>query len=74
MPQRAPWCCGSQGAHCGWASPSQYLLMLRAPPLLLPAHLFFIVSALFPLLLLPELLLSPLLLWVTSRHHVSSGY
>lgn len=40
-----------------------YLLVLRAPPLLLPAHLLLEVPALLPLLLLPQLLLSPLLLW-----------
>lgn len=42
---------------------SRYLLMLCAPPFLLPPHLFFVVPTLFPLLLLPKLLFSPLLLW-----------
>lgn len=57
---RDSWC---SGAICGALGPScTYLLMLCTPPLLLPAHLLLVVPALFPLLLLPQLLLSPLLL------------
>lgn len=54
---------GFPGGH-HWGSWSQlYLFMLCTPPLLFPAHLLLIVPALLPLLLLPQLLLSPLLLW-----------
>lgn len=42
---------------------ARYLLVFRPPPLLLPAHLLLIVPALLPLLLLPQFLLPPLLLW-----------
>lgn len=41
--------------------------MLGTPPLLLPAHLLLVVPALLSLLLLPQLLLSPLLLWGHKR-------
>jgi hypothetical protein len=51
---------------CGLAT-SRYLLMFGTPPLLLPTHLFFVVPALFPLLLFPKLFFSPLLLWDDRR-------
>lgn len=52
---------GTAGTGAPWLQ--LYLLVLGAPPLLLPAHLLLIVAALLSLLLLAHLLLSPLLLW-----------
>lgn len=52
---------------CGAPRFRPYLLVLRTPPLLLPAHLLLVVPALLPLLLLPQLLLPPLLLWGNKR-------
>lgn len=52
----------------------RYLLVLRAPPLLLSPHLLLVVPPLLPLLLLAQLLLSPLLLQGAQGQAQVSGH